>query len=51
MCQKKEGRGLANIEDCIDASIQGPGANIKKGKENLITAVSNSIGKIRTDKK
>ena len=44
---RKEGRkGLASIEDCIDAAIQRLKDNIKKCKERLITAANNSIGNI-----
>ena len=34
--------GFANIEDCVDAWIQGLKEYIKKSKERLITAESNS---------
>ena len=49
--RKEEGRGLTSIEDCMDASIQGLENYIKKNKERLITASSNSICNIRTDRK
>ena len=44
-------RGFTCIEDCIEASIQGLEENyFKKSKKRLITAASNRIGKIRTDR-
>ena len=45
--KKKRVKRLANIEDGIDASIQ----ELKDYKEKLITAVSNSIGNIRPNRK
>ena len=50
MCQEKK-REFANIEDCVDSSIQGLEIYIKKSKERLITATKNNIGNINTDKK
>ena len=41
------GRWLTNIEDCVDASIQGHKNYIKKKKERLITTANNSMGNIR----
>ena len=32
--RKEGGRGLASIEDCVDASIRGLEDYIKKSKEN-----------------
>ena len=50
--RKEGGRGLTCTEDCVDASIQGFEEDyIKKSKERQITAASNSIGNIRTDRK
>ena len=44
---RKEGRrGLASIRDCIDTSMQGLENNIKKSRERLITAASNSSSNI-----
>ena len=48
---RKEGeRGVASIEDGLDASIQGLEDYIKKNKEKLITAASNSSDNIRTNR-
>ena len=49
---RKEGeRGFANIEDCIDASIQGLKKNTKKNKKILITAANNSNGNVKNKQK
>ena len=40
-------RGLTSIVDCVNASIKRFEDYIKKIKERLIIAASNSIGKIR----
>ena len=47
---RKGGRGLAGIEDSVNASIQELEDYIKKKKEILITVTSNSIENIRTNK-
>ena len=39
---KKEGREHTSIEDCVDALVQGLEVDIKKRKERLTTATSNS---------
>ena len=44
-------REIARIEKCVDQSIQEPKGYIKKSKERLITALSNILGMMRTDKK
>ena len=46
--RKEKGRGIANIEDWVDVSLQGFKDYIKKSKKILITAASNSISNIRT---
>ena len=48
--RKEEGRGLASIEDSIDASIRRLEDNIKKSKEKLITATRNSSGNIKLNR-
>ena len=48
--RKEGGRGLASIEDCVDAAIQELD-NIKKKKEKLINAANKSTGNIRTNRK
>ena len=49
---RKEGeRGDTSMEDCIDASAQRLKDYIKKNKGRLTTAVSNSIGNLRPDRK
>ena len=45
------GTGLANIEDCVDVSIQRLEDYIKMSKERLIRAARNGIGNIRTNRK
>ena len=47
--RKEEGRGLTNIENCGDASIQGLEEYIKKSKERPITAAINSNGNLKTN--
>ena len=42
--RKKEGRGLASIEDYVDESIQGHNDYFRNSKERLITEASYSIG-------
>ena len=51
LSKKGEKGALANIEECVDAWILGLKDYIKKGKERLITAASNSIVNKSTDKK
>ena len=47
ICDKKEGgRGLASIENCMDASIRGLEDNIKMSEERIITAIRNSTDSI-----
>ena len=41
---------IANIEDCLEVSIQGLEDDIKKSKEILITTASNTASK-RTNRK
>ena len=49
--EKKEGgRGLANIEDSMDASIYDFEDFTKTRKERVIIAVSNSTENIRTNR-
>ena len=48
--RKEGGRGLVNIEDCVDASIQELKDYVKKIKEKLIPAANDSIGNIRLDR-
>ena len=47
---KEGGRGLANIEDSNNVSIQRLEDYIKKGEEKLITAANNSTDSIRTNR-
>ena len=47
--RKERGRGLNNIEDCVDISIKRLKVYIKKNKEILTIAPNNSIGKKRPD--
>ena len=49
--RKEGGRGVTNIEDCIDVSTLELEEYIKKSKEKLITAVNNGSGNIRTKRK
>ena len=49
--RKERGRGLASIEDSVDASIRGFENYIKKRKERLITAVNNSADHIKSREK
>ena len=52
MCQeKKGGRRLASIEDCVDASIEIFEDYIKKNKERLITAAKYNNGNVSTSRK
>ena len=52
MTIKEGGRGLTNIEYCIDGAIQGLKGYINKNKERLVTAASNSNkNKVRKIKK
>ena len=48
--RKEGGRGLTNIEDRVDASIQRLEDYIKKSKEKLITTTSNSSDNVRTNR-
>ena len=48
--REEERRGLANIEDSVDASVWGREDYIKKTKERLITVPSNSIDSIRINR-
>ena len=43
--RKVSGRGLASIEDSVNAAIRGLEDNIKKTKEKLFSAISNSADK------
>ena len=47
---RKGGRGFASIENCVDASMRALEDDIKKSKEKLITANSNSIDNIRINR-
>ena len=49
--RKDRGRGLASIEDSINASIEGLQKYSKKSKEKLITAAINNDGIIKTNRK
>ena len=51
MSRKKGKRGLNCIEDHVDTSIQGHQEYMKKIKERLIRAASNSNGNIMTNRK
>ena len=48
---RKRSRGLDSIKDCINTTVRGQKDFIKKRKERLIIAASNSIGKIRQGRK
>ena len=48
--RKEGGRGLVNIEDCVDATIQALEEYTQKSKERLITAARNSNINIWTSK-
>ena len=48
--RKEGGRGFSSMKDSVDVSIQGLKDYIKKSKEGLITAASNSNDNIRTNK-
>ena len=41
--RKEEGRGLASIEDSVDASIQRLEDYIEKHERGLITAITNEM--------
>ena len=43
----KRGGGLSCIEDSVDASIRGNEEYVKKNKEKLITAASNSTDNVK----
>ena len=47
--KKGKGRCLSSIEDCVDISIQGLDAYIKKHKERLIKAANNNSGNVITE--
>ena len=49
--RKEGGRGLARIENSVNASIRGRNDNINKSKEILITANRNTAYNIRTKNK
>ena len=49
MSRKGGGRGIANIEYCVDVSIRVLEDFIKKSKEKLITAASNTACNITTN--
>ena len=42
--RKEEGRGLASIRDCIEATVQELKEYTKKSKEKLNTAVTGTKG-------
>ena len=48
--RKEGGKGLANIEDSVDASIRGVEDYIKKSKERLMTVASKTTDHIRTNR-
>ena len=50
ICSKKGERGLANIEDCIEAKIQELKKNTKKSKEIMISAASNGNANKRANR-
>ena len=43
MYQENGGRGLASIEDSVDAPIQWLDDYIEKHKEGIITAIKNDV--------
>ena len=45
------GRGIANIEDCVEATIQGLKEYTKTSKERLLMITNNSRCNIWTNKK
>ena len=49
MSRKEEEKRLASIENCVNESMQGIENYMKKSEEKLITAISNSVGNIRTN--
>ena len=49
--RNKRGRGLATIEDCVEATIQGLKEFTKKSKERLHMAANNSRCNIWTNRK
>ena len=52
ICQeKKRGRDLSCIEDCVHVSTVELEDNIKKNNEILIRAAKNSVNNINTDRK
>ena len=48
--RKEEGRGLANIEDTVDASIQRLEDYIEKQERGLITAIRNNTDNTIVDR-
>ena len=48
--EKKEERGLANIEDSVDASIQRLKDYVEKRGERLITSSRNNTDNTRTNR-
>ena len=50
MLRKEGGRGHSSIKDSVDASIQGHEDDIKKSKERLVTASTNSTDGIRANR-
>ena len=49
--RKEGGRGLANIENCVEATIQGLEEYTKKSEERLVMAANNSRCNIWTNRK
>ena len=49
--RKEGGRGLASIEDSVDASIQRLGGYIEKPEGGLITATRNDTDNAKTNRK
>ena len=49
--RKEGGRCLANIEDCVEATIQGLEEYTKKSKDRLLMAANNSRCNIWTNRK
>ena len=48
--RKERGRGLAGIEDSVDASIQRRGDNIEKQEGGLITTTRNDTVNPKTNR-
>ena len=51
MSRKEVRRGLANVEDFIDAKILGLEGYIRKSKERLISAANDIDRSVKTNRK